>query len=288
MVEKTTKKRLPTRYPRDGEILIFSELSELDYRMSDIDGYFDELIKMPDDEDYDLNLVSSNFSALLHFLKKAFIELERFFQNESWTFETDLEFVDDLKSVSNFKWRLSDLKDGRLIDVPARVVNRPDGTTLTIPPRLSRLYEPATHACAEAIYIVLFLSEIHCESTLIKDFKIELKYWLTRYYAAALEISLGRSNVFTSGGRKLGAISAIKKYMKALYDMQADGLNAKNFHKIIKDECSSRTVSCIKSITITKYIDNIDSIEYTENNKTKKVKLDTITENYGLLFPKGK
>lgn len=215
---------LPPRYPRDSEICIFSDLSELDYRMVDIDGYFDDLIKLQPYETYSLDAATSFFSYLKSHLIKAFIEFERFFQSDDWTFENDNELQNDLKTVADWLWRLREFRDGRLIDVPEKVISSHDGTAYTVPARLGRLYEPATHACAEAIYIVLFMGEIHCDSATLQQFKIDLKYWLNRYYAATLEIVTHRSRVFMEPDLQRGKATRTggKKGHEATYGTEAD------------------------------------------------------------------
>lgn len=289
MAGKTNPKKLPSRYPRDREICIFEDLSVLDERFGEIEKELDDLIKLQPEETYSLEKAASIFSHLKFHLIKAFIEFERFYQDEIWSFETDYELKGDLESVSDWIWRVRELEHGRLIETPAHEIQKYDGTFFTIPSKLGRLYEPATLACAKAIYIVLFMSEIVCDADQLKQFKFELKYWLTHYYAGCLELTSNRNNRFTDGGRPQGSISTIKRYMTALYDLQDDGIRAKEFHRVIQNECLKRTVHRFKSIALTQYIESTDSIEYRENGKKPQtVKLETITEKYGLKFPKGK
>lgn len=219
-------KKLPPRYPRDSEICIFSDLSELDYRLVDIDGYFDDLIKLQPDENYSLDTAASFFLNLKSLLTKAFIEFEQFFQSDEWTFESDSDLQNDLKSVADWQWRLSNFREGRFIDIPEKIINKADGTIFTVPARLGRLYEPATHACAEAIYIVLFIGEIHCDSALLQQFKNELKFWLNRYYAATLEVTTHRSRVFMEPDLQRGKATRTggKKGHEAVYGTKTEKL----------------------------------------------------------------
>jgi hypothetical protein len=158
------KRKLPARYPRDQQIIIFGDMAELDHILELLDALEKGLLDTPDtasyEECYKRWMSYTDNNSVLHsiaaFLRKAYIEFERFHEREGWSYENDRSLQDDFKNVGDFSWRLNEFKQGRLIDIPARTYQSTNGI-VEIPARVGRCYEPAQYACAYALYLVMLI-----------------------------------------------------------------------------------------------------------------------------------
>ena len=273
------KRKLPARYPRDQEIIIFEDMGNLDRvleRLSELEKSLVEII-VETWIDYTKHSVLYGMAI---FLRKAYIELERFHEREGWSYEADISLQDDFKSVGSFRHRLNDLEQGRLIDMPARTY----ANGYVWPAYTARSYEPAQHACAHALYLAMLMMECVCDEHELKTFMADFRYYLTRYHAASLEIAAGRSAVFLPG-KKIGAKSNIHQYLDALYEAQTDGIDRKAFEKVIDSECQNRTVDRFRMVTLQKTTDD-KTLLYIDGRQQKTIKISTILNRHK--FPKGK
>ena len=276
------KRKLPARYPRDQEIIIFEDMGELDHvleKLSELEKSLVELSAITSVETWIDYTKHSVLYGMARFLRKAYIELERFHEREGWSYEADISLQNDFKYVSDFLWRLQELQQGRLTDMPARTY----ANGYVWPAYTARSYEPAQHACAHALYLAMLMMECVCDEHELKTFMADFRYYLTRYHAASLEIAAGRSAVFLPG-RKLGAKSNIHQYLDALYEAQPDGVNRKAFAKVIDSECINKNVDRFPMVTLLKTQD--ETLFYLDRNLEDKIKISTILNRH--TFPKGK
>lgn len=279
------KRKLPARYPRNQEITIFGDMAELDHVLEGLDDLEAALLNLPNntsEETWTDYIKHSILYGIAGFLRKAYIEFERFYEREGWSYETDTNLQNDFKYASDFRWRLNELEQGRLVDMPERAFNTANGTYIW-PAYKARRYEPAQHACAYALFLAMLMMEGGCSDDYLKSFMADLRYYLTRYHAASLEIVAGRNSVFLPG-RKNGAKSSIHKYLKALYEAQSDGVNRKAFERIIEDECRNKTVNGFRMVVLVSTQDN--TLFYTDAGQQKTIKYSTILNRH--TFPKGK
>lgn len=182
---KQTIKQLPDRYPRTEEILIFSDMGELDH-------VFDSLDKVKENANSVTHNVTSdewneliNFSCvygLISFLRKACFEYERFWiDEENWNLEDDKEFNECMNDPDELQWLVTELDFGRV--KPVEEKNR-------------RFYEPAYHAAARSLQIAMYAYRYPGDKDWIDYCVNQLKQTLTRYHAASLEIVMHRDNVY--------------------------------------------------------------------------------------------
>ena len=195
------KPKLPERYPRNQQIIIFEDMSEFDYKLEKLDEMVEHLLALPNDLEYDVLSekwkVETAFylNAHLSNLRKAYLEYERFYQPDGWTIDDDSSLNADLRDVGDFNWRVEEFRRKRSNQIPARVI---EGNSIVSPAHTARAYEPAQHACAEAIFLVLFLMQMQTDNQHLKDIDSRLRYWLTRYHAATLEVIYHRNSVYLS------------------------------------------------------------------------------------------
>lgn len=215
-VKSTTKpkRKLPERYPRDQQIIIFEDMSELDHILDRLSELEKSLIELSETTSYEAWLDYTKHSLLYGiagFLRKAYIEFERFYEREGWSYETDNNLKNDLLITSDFKWRLNELEYGRLIDMPARTFVTLNGT-YEWPAYVARAYEPAQHACAYALFLAMLMMECACSEHELKSFMADLRYYLTKYHAASLEVAAGKHAV------ELFKLKEVEKNHQAITD----------------------------------------------------------------------
>lgn len=189
---KPAIKELPDRYPRTSEILIFSD-------MSDLDHVFDLLDKVKENANsVTLNVTSDEWSELfdhssiyylIRELIKACFEYERFWMDdaEDWNLEDDEEFNDCMNDPDELQWLVTELDFGRVKPV--------DGKN-------TRFYEPAYHAAARSLQMAMYACKYVGDGKWVTYCIDELKQFLTRYHAAALEIVMHRDNIYLSNKQK--------------------------------------------------------------------------------------
>ena len=279
------KRKLPERYPRDQQIIIFEDMSELDHILDRLSELEMSLIELSETTSYEAWLDYTKHSVLYGlagFLRKAYIEFERFHEREGWSYETDDNLQNDFKNANDFRWRLNEFERGRLIDMPARTFVGSNGTN-EWPAYAARSYEPAQQACAYALFLVMLMIEAACSEHELKTFMADLRYYLTRYHAASLEIVLGRNAVFLPS-KKIGAKSNIHQYLDALYQAQTDGIKGDAFNRIIDNECVNRTLKSCQMVTLVTTVNG--TLIYRDGSQEKSVSIRTILNRH--VFPKGK
>lgn len=250
------KSKLPDRYPRNSEIVLFEDMSELDIRFENLDEMVEHLLELPNDLEYDVLSQSWKaeteyyLRAYLSNLRKAYLEYERFYQPNGWSINDDSLLNDDLSNAGDFNWRLEEFRQKRLIDIPERFI---EGSNTIVPARISRCYEPAQHACAEAIYLVLFLMQIPTDNDHLKDIGSRLQYWLTRYYAATLEVVYYRNSVY---------LSSIRPHV----------LSAQKSQKAAQENADNQKAEAYKlSVTLANRVHELTKGSITKTNAVSKV-----------------
>lgn len=178
------EKKLPERYPRDKEILIFGDMSELNHVSDLLDRLKENLYSLLPDVTDDKWWDTINFSVVNHLiteLRKACYEFERFWQDDGWKPEDDKEFMDYMNDPDELQWLVTDLDFGRIKDVDGKLI---------------RYYEPGYHAAARSLQMAMYIKCIPGDEDWIDYCIKELRYNLIRYHAAALEIAMHRENVY--------------------------------------------------------------------------------------------
>lgn len=176
--------KLPERYPREEKILIFGDMGEIDY-VFDLFGRLEEnlysLLPSVTDNAWQDAVNTSCINALIIVLRAACIEFERFWQDDEWKHEDDREFNDWMNEPDELQWLVSYLDSGRVKPV--------DGKN-------QRFYEPAYHTAARSLQLAMYFKQMPGDKEWIRYCINELRYNLTRYHAAALEIVMHRENVY--------------------------------------------------------------------------------------------
>jgi len=191
-------KELPDRYPRTEEILIFTDMGELDH----VFGLLDDIKEKANSKALDITdaewreLINySGIYNLMHVLRKACFEYERFWIDEDdWNLEEDEDFYECMNDPDELQWLVVDLDFGRIKPI--------DGKN-------TRFYEPAYHAAARSLQLAMYTYRYRGDKEWVDYCIKELQQMLTRYHAAALEIVMHRENVYLQNN--LGNIETVKK-----------------------------------------------------------------------------
>lgn len=183
--EKPKEKKLPDHYPESKEILIFSDMSELDHVFGLLDEIQENIYSTTpaasDDEWREL-INHSSIYHLIHVLRKACFEFERFWiEDDNWKLEEDKEFLDCMNDPDELQWLVTELDFGRVKPVEEKN---------------TRFYEPAYHAAARSLQIAMYAYKYPGDKDWIDYCVNQLKQTLTRYHAASLEIVMHRDNVY--------------------------------------------------------------------------------------------
>jgi hypothetical protein len=208
MVERSgsyKKHKLPARYPREREIMVFSDMSELDHVLELLSDLGNRLSAVPNtitSDEWEKECTTP-LAHLVEILRKAYFEYERFWQLDGWMLENDPTLSSDLSDFGDMRWRVKELEDGRLIDKTLDILTASGVVKHTY---VARAYDPAQLACAQSLYMALALMQSPGGKDWIDQCIGSLRQELTRYHAAALEMLLVRNAVFT-GGRQKGSFS---------------------------------------------------------------------------------
>lgn len=188
---KPAIKELPDRYPRTSEILIFSDMSELDHVFESLDKIKENISSISPNVTNDEWNELFNFSAiygLIGFLRKACFEYERFWiDQDDWKLEDDEDFNECMNDPDELQWLVTELDFGRTQSVNGKNI---------------RFYEPAYHAAARSLQMAMYANKYVGDSEWVIYCIDELKQFLTRYHAASLEIVMHRNNVYLSNKQK--------------------------------------------------------------------------------------
>lgn len=199
MVEASNKKKrkLPARYPRERKIIIFGGMDELDRVLELLTDLGENLSNLPSDitEEEWGKWTADPLTTLVRHLRKACVEYERFWNLESWNPETDQNFMLSMKDSSELRWYISGVEQ-------------------------EHVYDPARLSCMKSLYTSLSLKQNPGGRDWIDDCINNLRYELTRYHAAALEIVQERKSVYLSNleplASKGGKFTNQKRGMDAL------------------------------------------------------------------------
>ncbi len=112
-------------------------------------------------------------SYLAKCLRTAYVEYERFWRQDGWKLEDDPTLSSDLTDHHEMHWRVKDI----------------DGAPY---------YDPAQHACAQSLHMALALMQCPGGNEWVEYCISTLRYELTRYHAAALEVVQHRNAVYLS------------------------------------------------------------------------------------------
>jgi hypothetical protein len=246
---KPAVKKLPDRYPRTSEILIFSDMSELDYVFNLLDKIKENTnsvaTNITSDEWNDL-FNHSGIYCLIRQLRKACFEYERFWiDEEDWSLEEDEEFNEYMNDPEELQWLVTELDFGRI--KPVKGKNR-------------RFYEPAYHAAARSLQMAMYAYKYVGDSKWVTYCIDELKQFLTRYHAAALEIVMHRANIYLSS--------------KQEYFSSIDRMNAGNKKRVREQQEEAADVHA----KIRRRYDELSKIK-PHKNKTNLVK-ELVSERY--------
>lgn len=217
MIEPTDsnkKRKLPARYPREQEIMVFGDMSELDHVLELLTGLAEHLCAAPEtitSEEWE-RWCSSPLAHLAKVLCKAYVEYERFWQHDGWKLGDDPTLSSDLSDFHEMHWRVKELEAGLPIEIPCEIRS---GTGVVKYIRHALSYDPAQLACAQSLYMALTLMQNPGDKDWVEYCIGSLRQELTRYHAAALEVLLGRNKVFLAG-RSKGAVSASTKHIRTL------------------------------------------------------------------------
>ncbi len=185
------KKELPRRYPRTEEILIFSDMGELDYVVGEIDKLGEALCSLITQEspvEKWLDLVNHSLVyGMMGYLRKACIEYEQFFQSDDWCSKEDQEFMKRMNDSHELHFLVNELEEGRLFETNGKICSH---------------YEPAYHAVARSLEMAMYFREVPGGEVWIDYCIRELKFYLTRYHAASLEIAMHRKNIYLDSNAK--------------------------------------------------------------------------------------
>jgi hypothetical protein len=188
---KPAVEELPDRYPRTEEILIFSDMSELDHVFDLLDGIKENVNSVEPDVTPDQWNELFKYSCIYYLidrLRKACFEYERFWiDEEDWNPEEDEDFNEYMNDPEELWWFVNELDHGR-----SELVNG----------KSTRFYEPAYHAAARSLQMAMYTYKYVGDHEWVSYCINELKQTLTRYHAAALEIVMHRDNIYLSSKQK--------------------------------------------------------------------------------------
>ncbi len=182
---------IPDRYPRTSEILIFSDMSELDYVFNLLDEIKENTNSVATNitsEEWNDSFNRSGISYLISQLRRACFEYERFWiDEEAWNLEEDETFNECMNDPDELRCLVTSLDFGRIKPVKGKN---------------TRFYEPAYHAAARSLQMAMYAYKYVGDSKWVTYCIDELKQFLTRYHAAALEIVMHRDNIYLSSKQK--------------------------------------------------------------------------------------
>lgn len=180
------EKKLPDRYPRSQEILIFQDMGELDHISGEIENIGSVLNELSTpDSPYDKwadVFDDSPIYGMMRFLRKACIEYERFWQDNKWNYEEDTDYKKSMHDSQGLHYLVCELEQGRTVE---------DNHG-----KLIKTYQPAYHAAARSLEMAIFFVEMPGDKDWVDYCIKELKYYLHRYHAASLEVVFHRNNVY--------------------------------------------------------------------------------------------
>lgn len=168
-------RKLPPRYPREQEIMVFGEMCELDHVLDLLSDLGEHLSAVPDtitNDEWEGKCVTPLYH-LAENLRKAYVEYERFWNPDGWKLEDDHTLTSDLSDFGEMRWRVKDIE-------------------------AAPFYDPAQLACAQSLYMSLALSQCPGGNDWVEYCIDTLRYELTRYHAAALEVVQYRNAVYLS------------------------------------------------------------------------------------------
>lgn len=233
--KKPRQIELPKKYPRPKEILIFSDIGDLDHVFDGIDDLEKTLLSLPPECSRRQWQDSFRFSPMHHIqveLRKACIEFERFSQPDDWCPEDDVEFMECMNDWRELWWLVNDLENGR--------VGESNGMPVV-------MKEEAYYAAAHSLEIAMYFEEIPGEEGWGDHCVNRLKYYLTRYHAAALEIVMHRSDAYLNKNvRNIKTGSAIRKASQTRANKQkkeADELAHKIIAKVKELHTGNRSIT---------------------------------------------
>jgi len=233
---KPEKKELPEPYPRTEKILIFSDMGELDHVVEvieDLGGALCSLITPESPVEKWLDLVNNSpVYGMMGYLREACIEYERFSQFDGWNPKEDQDFMECMNDSHELHYLVNELEEGRLIEINGRPCIH---------------YDPAYHAAARSLEIAMYFREMPGGKDWIDYCIRELKFYLTRYHAASLEIVMHRSNVYLiNNARNIKAGADIREAVQARVDEQkkeADELARKIVAKVKELYVGNRSIT---------------------------------------------
>ena len=186
------EKKLPDRYPRSKEILIFQDMGELDHISEKIEniGSAFNILTTPDSpyEKWADVFDGSPIYGMMRFLRKACIEYERFWRDKNWNSEEDAAFKKCMHDSHELHYLVCELEQGRMAE---------DNNG-----KLIKTYQPAYYAAARSLEMAMLFVEMPGDKDWIDYCIIELKFYLNRYHAASLEVVFHRNNVYLSNNYK--------------------------------------------------------------------------------------
>lgn len=189
---QSREKKLPDRYPRSKEILIFQDMGELDHINEEIENIGSALNELTTpDSPYDKwedVLDGSPINGVIRFLRIACIEYERFWQDEKWNYEEDADYKRYMHDSHDLHYLVCELEQGRIEE---------DKNGKPI-----KTYQPAYHAVARSLEMAMLLVEMPGDKDRVDYCIKELKFYLNRYHAASLEVVFHRNNVYLSNNSK--------------------------------------------------------------------------------------
>lgn len=182
MSKKKTKsqvqalRELPRFYPRTEEIIIFSDMGELDHVFELLDNVKESAKQAGSKvtfEEWKDRLDWSVVYGLIHRLRKVCGEYERYWiDHEDWRPEDDDGFMEAMNDPDELQWRVTE------IDM-----------------NIQR-YDPAYHAAAESLQMAMYTYKYPGDKEWVEYCVNRLRQTLTRYHAASLEIAMHRDNVY--------------------------------------------------------------------------------------------
>ncbi|MBX3616830.1 hypothetical protein [Nitrosomonas sp.] len=247
---KPAVKELPDRYPRTEEILIFSDISDLDHVFGLLDQLNENANSAPPNissNEWEDIFKYSTMCYLIGQLKKACFEYERFWiDEEDWNLEEDEEFNEYMNDPEELWWLVNELDHGRW-----GLVNGKN----------TRFYDPAYHAAARSLQMAMYTYKYVGDHEWVSYCINELKQTLTRYHAASLEIVMHRDNIY---------LSSKQKYFPSI-----DRMNAGNKKRI----CEQQEEAAANYAEIKREFSELSKIK-PHKNKTNLVK-ELVSKGYG-------